>query len=269
MVRPNELTRVWKNHYDSLVNYNQDNWDEMLPLVEFSHNNVIHSTTGYSPFYLNTGQHPRTPLMNELGPECKINDTAANVITSLYDTLEQAHLNIEKAQRQQSKYANQNRRDFEAFSVGDLVLLSTTNLKQTGPGRAEKLSPQRIGPFRITRVLSKLNYELDLPEVLNKKYNVFHVSLLTKFHPNDEVKFPTRPVTITRPPPEVIDKDEVYEVQQILQHRGNDTRREYLCHWKGYEIHESTWEPIQSFKFHRDAVNRYERTIQNQQRNQH
>ena len=196
-----QTERVNKTLEESLrsyVNYHQDNWDQHLPLIEFAHNNVIHTSTGYSPFYLNYGQHPRTPIITELGPECNLNDTAANVITKLYDTLEQALLNIEKAQQQQVKYANQHRRDFEPFNVGDLVLLSTTNLKATGPGRAAKLSPQRIGPFRITRVLSKLNYELDLPELMNKKYNVFHVSLLTKFNQMMQTNFHHDQLTITR-----------------------------------------------------------------------
>ena len=173
--------RTLEESLRSYVNYHQDNWDEYLPLIEFAHNNVIHSSTSYSPFFLNYGQHPRTPITAALGPECIINDTAANVITNLYDTLDSALTNIEKAQEQQAKHANKHRRDFEQFNVGDQVLLSTTNLKQTGPGRAAKLSPQRIGPFTITRVLSKLNYELDLPDIMNKKYNVFHVSLLTKY----------------------------------------------------------------------------------------
>ena len=259
------VNRTLEESLRSYVNYNQDNWDQHLPLIEFAHNNVIHTSTNYSPFYLNYGAHPRSPVATALGPECNINDTAANVINNIYDVLDEALSNIEKSQEKQRKYANNHRRDFEQLEIGDLVLLSTTNLKSTGPGRAEKLSPQRIGPFRITRVLSKLNYELDLPEMMNKKYNVFHISLLTKYHPNDTNKFPSRPTTITRPPPEVIDNDEVYEVEQILKHRYNGNKRQYLVHWKGYDIHESTWEPLSSFKFHRDLVNKYEQKVRNQQ----
>ena len=39
------------------VNEQQDDWDEVLPLVEFQYNNHTHSATQQTPFMLNTGQH--------------------------------------------------------------------------------------------------------------------------------------------------------------------------------------------------------------------
>ena len=47
-----------KQYLRLFVNYRQDNWAEWLPLTEFSYNDKIQSSTGYSPFYLNYGQHP-------------------------------------------------------------------------------------------------------------------------------------------------------------------------------------------------------------------
>ena len=41
------------------VNECQDNWDELLPMAEFQYNNHIHSGTQQTPFYLDSGQHPR------------------------------------------------------------------------------------------------------------------------------------------------------------------------------------------------------------------
>jgi transposase InsO family protein len=41
-----------------LVNHRQDNWDLYLPAAEFTYNNVVYSSTGVSPFFLNYGFHP-------------------------------------------------------------------------------------------------------------------------------------------------------------------------------------------------------------------
>ena len=39
-------------------NYQQDNWSELLPLVEFAYNNALSATTRVSPFFANKGYHP-------------------------------------------------------------------------------------------------------------------------------------------------------------------------------------------------------------------
>jgi hypothetical protein len=36
----------------------QDDWDELLPLGKFSHNNHVHSSTQQTPFMVDTGRHP-------------------------------------------------------------------------------------------------------------------------------------------------------------------------------------------------------------------
>ena len=39
-------------------NYQQDNWSELLPLMEFAYNNAPSATTSVSPFFANKGYHP-------------------------------------------------------------------------------------------------------------------------------------------------------------------------------------------------------------------
>ena len=41
------------------VNHRQDDWPEWLPMATFSYNDKVHSSTGFTPFYLNKGEHPR------------------------------------------------------------------------------------------------------------------------------------------------------------------------------------------------------------------
>ncbi len=40
----------------------QDSWESLLPTVEFVINNSPAQSTGYTPFYLNYGYHPCTPV---------------------------------------------------------------------------------------------------------------------------------------------------------------------------------------------------------------
>ena len=44
------------------VNEKQDDWSDWLAIAQFCHNDREHSATGYSPFFLNYGHHPRKGL---------------------------------------------------------------------------------------------------------------------------------------------------------------------------------------------------------------
>jgi len=41
------------------VNYQQDDWLDLLSQAEFAYNNTTHASTGISPFFANYGFHPR------------------------------------------------------------------------------------------------------------------------------------------------------------------------------------------------------------------
>ena len=76
------------------------------------------------------------------------------------------------------------------FQEGDLVYLSMENLALP-KGRARKLSPKFIGPFRITEAqLESSNYTLALPPDLGRIHPKFHSSLLQPYVPNDDERFP-------------------------------------------------------------------------------
>ena len=88
-----------------------------------------------------------------------------------------ARENLEKSVGLQKKYVDRKHRDIY-YKVGDLVLLSTKNLKMKGT--TGKLQRKFVGPFQITEVIGQQAYRLSLPEDW-KIHPVFHVSLLKEW----------------------------------------------------------------------------------------
>ena len=121
-----------------------------------------------------------------------------------------------------------------------LVVYQNLNLGD----KSRKLTEKYTGPFRISQVISPVAYRLELPPALSRIHNVFHISLLNKVV-SDSGEFPNR-VQINRPPPEIVDGEEMWEVEKILDQRtvrqGRASGTEYLIKWKGYPASENSWE---------------------------
>ena len=74
-----------------------------------------------------------------------------------------------------------------------------------------------------------------------KIHDVFHVSLLEKYIPN------VIPGRHAEPPPPVVVEGELeYEVDQILDSRIFRGTLQYLVSWKGYDIGDCSWEPLEN-----------------------
>ena len=245
----------------SYINVNQNDWDDHLAVLEMAYNNSKQTSTGFSPYYLNTGQEMQMPLDLALGAAraCK-NPEAADRIIELRKNLQLAKDSIRKAQQRQGHYADQHRRDV-VFKVGDRVLLSTEHLKLLGENRSIKFANRHIGPFKILKVIGNNAYELELPPQM-QIHPVLNVSRLLPYR-DGLVSHPDRVQIHDRPPPEC-DEDgaEIYEIERILARRGgNGPRTEYLVEWKGYPLWESSWVKKINLGDAREAIAEYESSL--------
>ena len=98
-------------HY---VNPTQDDWDEYLPCVEFAVNNSVHMGTNQTPFFLNYGVHPSTPL-SRMTPALRSAVEAATVpfaakfTSAMHNAVAKAKQCLEAAQQRSKAYADTKR----------------------------------------------------------------------------------------------------------------------------------------------------------------
>jgi len=69
-------------------------------------------------------------------------------------------------------------------------------------------------------------------------HDIFHIDLLTPYRETDLHRS-----NYSRPPPDLIDNEEEYEVEKILdsQQFGRTHKRQYLIKWKGYPDSDNEW----------------------------
>jgi len=72
-----------------------------------------------------------------------------------------------KVQEEIKKYINRKREEVDDYKVGNLVMLSTKDLKHQIVGRrTEKLTERFVGPYRIKKIISSNMVELELPSIV-------------------------------------------------------------------------------------------------------
>jgi hypothetical protein len=241
------VNRVLEEFLRSYVGPTQDDWDELLPLAEYAINNSVHTSTKFTPFFLNSGQHPLNPLTmyrqvgdrrSRLAGRAAISELPAVMafVKNIHEAIHKAKVNLKAARDRQKTYADQNRREL-TFTIGDQVLLRTKNLKLKTTG-SRKLLPKWIGPFPVIGKVGQVAYKLELPDVM-LCHPVFHVSNLQPYRSNGSVQPPPMPIEV--------EGDLEYEVEQILLHRdskmGSRSKREYLVKWLGFGPEHNSWEP--------------------------
>jgi hypothetical protein len=104
----------------------------------------------------------------------------------------------------------------------------------------KKLDDKRYGPFNVIEKVGKASYKLKLPATWKKVYPVFNEVLLTPFTP---AKYPSQKKP-DPPPPVIVDGEEEYEVEELMDSKLVRGGIKYLVKWKGYPNQvDWTWEP--------------------------
>ena len=120
--------------------------------------------TKVSPFKANQGQDPRMGF--EMRKKGKY-EGVEKFAEKMRKVQEKAKVALQKAQEDMKQYANRDRGEAEEYRVGDLVLLSTKDLKYQMIGRQmEKFTEHFVGPYKVKAIISSNVVELELPSTI-------------------------------------------------------------------------------------------------------
>ena len=129
----------------TVVRNDQKDWANKSPMVEFAMNSNMSSTTGFAPFKLNQGYMPRISIPMSINTQYQgVKQFAIQAranLTAAHDTI------IENRMKQMFQ-ANKKCKADIAYKEDDMIYLSTQNLALP-KGRARKLVPKFIGPYKI------------------------------------------------------------------------------------------------------------------------
>ena len=135
-----------------IIDDDQRDWAAKCPMVEFVLNSNVNTTTGFAPFKLNQGYLPQIGMPTSL--DTKFKGVKQFALQAKWNLMA-AHDAIIANHIQQTFHANKKHCASDEYNVGDHVYLSTQNL--TLPkGRARKLVPKYIGPYKVVKAHNKV-----------------------------------------------------------------------------------------------------------------
>ncbi|MBW0502359.1 hypothetical protein O181_042074 [Austropuccinia psidii MF-1] len=150
------VNQILEQYLRMYVSYHQDYWNTWLPLAEFAYNNSDHSSTTQSPVFTVYGRDPPFDSVHIT------KDTpAGRLSTKIQSVQKDFKRELEVAINQFKRYADKSRASPPVFNAGDMVWLSSKNIKSVRP--TKKLSERWLDPFPILKKVSTHAYHLKLP----------------------------------------------------------------------------------------------------------
>ncbi|MBW0593599.1 hypothetical protein O181_133314, partial [Austropuccinia psidii MF-1] len=232
------VNQILEQYLWMYFSYHQDDWNTWLPLAEFAYNNSDHSSTKQLPFctfYVRVPQFDSVHISQD--------NPAGKLLAKIQSVQQDVRRELEASINRFKRYADKSRASSPYFNPGEMVCLSSKNIKSNRPTKS--LSERWLGPFPILKKVSTHSYHLKLPSQWKSIHPVFHISLLEPVKKSTISNWNQEP-----PSPIIIEKEEEWEVSQILDPKLKRGKLWYLAEWKGFsqDSERSTWEPTENLQ---------------------
>ncbi|MBW0544711.1 hypothetical protein O181_084426 [Austropuccinia psidii MF-1] len=164
-------------------------WCTNLPALELAYKTSVHSSINQTPAILGKGWNPQLPNDSLRKDLVEIHLTS----TSFKGMLDKTRNHAIRCMEDSFAYAREKWDKSYAtpdFKVGDLVLVSTTNLNHIKG--CTKIKDSFEGTSVIKALHEENVVEVELSEELSKKHPTFPVSLMKPYKSSDAERFPLR-----------------------------------------------------------------------------
>lgn len=210
--------RTWTTIIRKLAFFCQHLWPKFLPITQLFMNDRIARPIGTSPFEalfcrkMNLFQNysDTTPSSSDPSPD----QTVARIIRAQTELWPNLLMRSVKNHENMAQSFNE-KASLASYEVGDIVFIRNPT---TG-----KLDPLFDGPFRIVNKTAANTYD-----IIDLAGNPFHRRVTTS-----QIK-----LALSRDWPS---DNDVFEFEEILDHRGSPDNWEFLVKWKNFPLEEASW----------------------------
>jgi hypothetical protein len=212
-------------------------WGSYLHWAEWHYNTAAHTATGLSPYQVVYGRPPPT-LQDYIPGSTQIQAVEATMVDRNI-VLQNLKHKLLKAQEVMKAIADQ-RRIPHKFAVGDLVFVKLRPYRQVSVvgRRIHKLSKRYYGPFKLTKAIGEVAFQLELPAT-SKIHPVFHVSQLKPCYGDTAV--------VLDLPADAVNNQPIIQPLSVLNWKWDKEAQKWLVliQWEGLFPEDATWENYQ------------------------
>ncbi|UYV82739.1 K02A2.6-like, partial [Cordylochernes scorpioides] len=152
------LNRTIADMLSMYMDLDQKNWDEMLPFITFAYNTAKQESTGFTPFFLIHGREAETTL-DTIFPYSSLSEGEEfikNLGTRAEEARQIAHHIFKAQEMNKTNYGA--RHTGKIYEPGDLVWIFIPIRRV---GFSEKLQRRYFSPFRVTKKILDVTYEVE------------------------------------------------------------------------------------------------------------